>query len=168
MNQPKLFYFDNLKTWDKATILFYILTSVIVAGLYNVLDINSKKYLIVAYAIGTHFLLYLFNYKSLRNLRTYFFWLFMGFIHLFFYFLLKDEKSLYFVNGHAARALGNTTALLLMYQLLRFVSLKIQQKELVCPSWGGGRDFFDNRKVTFIDFALFIVYIGATMLLAYY
>lgn len=167
MNQPKLFYFDNLKTWDKATILFYILTSFIVLGLYNVLDINSKKNLIVAYAIGTHFLLYLFNYKSLRNLRTYFFWLFVGLIHLIFYFFLKDNQNLSFVNGHAARALGNTALLVLIYQLLRFVSLKTQQKELVSPSWGGARDLFDNRKVTIIDFALFIVYIGLTMLLAY-
>jgi len=165
MNQPKLFYFDILKTWDQATIFFYILVSLVIVGMYDNLDVEGRKNLIFNYTIGTHFFLYLFNYKSLRNLTVYFFWLVVGFIHLYFYFQLKDNTNLFFARGHSATGLRNTLILLLLYQLLRFLSAKTQHQELVSPTRGGGTDLFDDRKVTFVDYTFFVVYVGSALLL---
>ena len=69
------------------------------------------------------------------------------------------------VRGHSATGLRNTILLLLLFQVLRFISVSTQGQELVCPSKGSRTDLFDERKVTFIDFFLFVVYIGTSIIL---
>jgi len=72
------------------------------------------------------------------------------------------------MRGHAAAGLKNTLILLLLFQLLRFISIKTQGKELVCPARVGRRDTFDNRLSSIIDGLLFLVYFGSTILLVLY
>lgn len=109
-------------------------------------------------------MLYFVNYKSLRNLTVYLIWIGIAFVHLYFYFQLKDNPSLFYVRGqNSATGLRNTIFLLLLFQLLRFISYRTQGKELVCPTKGGHKDLFDGRKTTYIDIILFMVYIGCTI-----
>jgi hypothetical protein len=72
----------------------------------------------------------------------------------------------YFLKN-AGIGLRNTIILLLLFQVLRFLSLKVQQRELVAPSRGSWIDSFDERIVTVVDFALFFAYFGLLLYLSY-
>jgi hypothetical protein len=75
------------------------------------------------------------------------------------YFKLNDIEYLQSPNGHVSNGLRNTLPLLILFQFLRFCSLKIQGLELVCPGYAGGTDLFDTRKGSIIDFIAFVIYI---------
>ena len=64
MEKP-IFYFDKTTKWDKITILLYILLSIGLTVYYmnNSLDNKLQRGILFGYAIGTHFFLYMFNYK---------------------------------------------------------------------------------------------------------
>lgn len=165
MPQP-IFYFDQLKPWDKITIALYIFLTAALWYYFNITSSHqTQRDILLGYTLGTQLFLYFFNYKSLRNLTVYSFWIAVGFLHLFFYFQLRENTMLQNVRGHSATGLRNTIILLLLFQVLRFISARTQGQELVCPSKGSRTDLFDDRKITFIDFILFVVYIGTAMLL---
>jgi hypothetical protein len=85
--------------------------------------------------------------------------------HLLLYFQLKDNPELQNVRGHAATGLRNTIILLLLYQVLRIISVNTQKQELVAPTRGGTTDIFEGRRITFIDFVLFTVYFATAIIL---
>lgn len=163
-----IFHFKKINTWDKVTMILYVLISIILWCYFeNVTSNKTKGDVLFWYSFGTQFFLYALNYKSLRNLLVYIFWILIGLIHLFIYFQLKDVAMFQMPGGHVATGLRNTIILLLFFQVLRFISLKIQGQELVCPSKYSRTDTFDDREVTQFDFFLFIVYIGATFILLF-
>lgn len=165
MLQP-IFYFEKLNRWDKVIIISYVaLTGILAYFFLNVNSDSSNRSLLSAYTLGTQLFLYFIYYGSLRNLSVYFVWLLLSIGHLYLYYQLKDEASLLNLRGHAATGLRNTVILLLLFQLLRFISIKIQGQELVSPAKGGKRDFFDERNLTVIDYILFAVYFAATIFL---
>lgn len=170
MKISKIFYFEKLKTWDKLTIVIYIILTFVIYYYYlNSIEDKTKHDLVFGYTIGTHFFIYSFNYKSLRNLTVYFFWLIVGIIHLYLYFQLNNNIALYYLNSNSATGLRNTIILLFIFQILRLVSFVSQDQELVCPSKGNNRkDFFDERRITDIDFLLFLAYFGFVFLLFKY
>lgn len=148
------------------TIVLYLFLSIGLLYYFgNATNNKTQRDILLGYAFGTQFFLYFFNYKSLRNLTVYTFWVAIGIIHLYIYIQLKDNQTLLNVRGHSATGLRNTLILLFLFQVLRFISAKTQGQELVCPSKGSRTDLFDERKVTFVDFILFITYIGTTILL---
>ena len=57
--------------------------------------------------------------------------------------------------------------LLLLFQLLRFLSIKIQIREFVAPSKGGNYDIVYNVKVSNTDKILFFIYMGSWFGLSY-
>ncbi|MFT5347750.1 MAG: hypothetical protein ACI9M3_000784 [Bacteroidia bacterium] len=159
------FYAKKITAWDWITIILYLLTSV---GLYFFFENTEfKKNVLFFYCLGSHFFLFSFNYKSLRNFKVYLIWVGFALVHLYFYLQLKDVNSLQNFQGHAAQGLASTLILLVLFQVLRYISLKTQGQELVCPS-RSLTDFFDNRIITGIDFLLFIVYIAACFILILY
>ena len=161
-----LFFFNKLNTWDKVTILFYIILSF---GLWYYFDnttlSENKRNILFFYSLGTQLFLIFFNYKSLRNLTVYFFWIAVGFIHLYIYFQQKYDPNLNFARGHSTTGLKNTIILLFLFQVLRILSIKVQKKELVNPARSNPKDLFGERSVTFIDFILFAIYYGLTIFL---
>lgn len=167
MKQSK-FNFKKLNTWDKVTMVLYVLISIILWYYFeNVTSNKTKRDVLFWYSFGTQFFLYAFNYKSLRNLLVYIFWIVIGLIHLFFYFQLKDVAMFQMPGGHIATGLRNTIFMLLFFQVLRFISLKTQGQELVCPSKYSRTDIFDDREVTQVDFFLFFIYVGMIMILLF-
>ena len=161
MPQP-IFYFDKLSLWDKISIPFYTFLSIGLWYYFIQLDNdNSKRNVLLCYSLGTQFMLYFVNYKSLRNLTVYFIWVIFAFVHLYFYFQFKDNLNLFYVRGQSsATGLRNTIFLLLLFLVLRFISARTQGQELVCPTKGGHTDLFDGRKATYIDIILFFIYFG--------
>lgn len=163
----RIFYFDTLNLWDKISITFYLMVTAICAYFFLCENNSaSNRTLLLFYTLGTQSLLYILNYKSLRNLTVYLIWIIIAIAHLFAFFQLKDNPELQNVRGHAATGLRNTIILLLLFQILRITSLTIQKQELVAPTRGGTTDIFEGRKITFIDFALFVIYFGTTIILS--
>jgi hypothetical protein len=115
---------------------------------------------LVGYTIGTHLFIYLFNYHSLRNLSVYLIWIFFGVGHFIAFMYLKDYDQLRMVKGHAANGLKGTIILLVIFQILRIISLNIQHQELVAPNRGGGIDIFEERSVNWLDYILFVIYMA--------
>ncbi len=165
MLQP-IFYFDKLDLWDQLSIAFYVVVTAI-CGYFLLYSnsANTNRTMLLFYTLGTQLLLYLLNYKSLRNLTVYLIWIVIALAHLFFYFQLNDSPELQNVRGHAATGLRNTIIVLLLYQVLRIVSVNTQKQELVAPTRGGTTDIFEGRKLTLIDYLLFVVYFATTIIL---
>jgi|TARA_B110000977_G_scaffold181676_1_gene242595 hypothetical protein len=69
------------------------------------------------------------------------------------------------LNGNASQGLKNTVVMLVLFQVLRFVSLKIQNLELV-PADRSGFNDLDERKISMVDYILFFIYPGMTAFLA--
>jgi hypothetical protein len=65
------------------------------------------------------------------------------------------------VHGTALSGLLNTIPLLMLFQLLRYLSFAIQHREFVAPSRGSTTDLFENKKITLADYTIFIIYILA-------
>ncbi len=164
-----IFRFDKLKPFDKWTIALYLILTLGLVYYFNSTEnIASKRNVIFMYPFITQLALYGLNYKSLRNLTVFFAWVAIGLLHLYFYFSLKDDKTLQMFRGHSTASLKNTISLLCLHQAFRLVSIKIQGKELVSPSKGfnNATDIYDNRNITTTDYVLFFTYIGCAIILA--
>jgi hypothetical protein len=130
------------------------------------LNVDKKADVIFIYGLGTHLILYTFLYKSLRNLTVFFIWLLFGLLHLLAYFELKDNTALQMFNGHSTTPLRNTIPLLVLYQMLRLVSLKIRGQELVVPNKISRTDMFDERQPTWVDFVYLIIFWTVSILIS--
>ncbi len=149
------FYFEELNSWDKGAIGLYGLASIVFI-IHNYFGANEyKREFLMLYTISPQICSYAFNYGSLRNLKSFFIWYGFGTLHIIFYFLLRNND----VYGGASGTLLNTVILLLIYQVLRMISLKVQHQELAVPT-RSGKDLLDNRDITFLDFVLIVVYMG--------
>ena len=163
-SEHPFFRFYALDWWDKSTIAVYtILTIIICYLLYNRPPYDFKG-LISGYGFATHLFLYFFNYKSLRNFYVYLFWCAIGILHLYLYFQFKDDKLLDFYRTSAFLPFRNTLILLVLFQLLRWLSRKVSGLELVAPS-KSRTDIWDGRKATPIDLVCFVVFFAATVIL---
>ncbi|PTB97273.1 hypothetical protein C9994_03600 [Marivirga lumbricoides] len=148
-----IFYFEKPSKWDLVTILLYI---ALTAFIY-LTNIPSKVDWLFGYSFGTHLFLYFFNYKSLRKLNIWLIWIIFSLIHIYLYREYVDISSLQMFRGPAAHGLQFTWLLLILFQVLRLLSIKIQNRELVAPA-KSRTDIWDNRKVTLVDFILFVIY----------
>jgi len=165
--RKNIFYFETLKKFDYISITVYILISLILLGCCYQASAEANKALIFAYGLGTCIFLYGFGYRSLRNLTVYFIWIGIALVHLLIYFQVKDDAGLAMENAHAAIGLRNTLPMLMLFQILRFINIKIQNQELVAPSWGSSTSVFDRRRVNFMDFISFAIYIAVFTILSF-
>lgn len=126
---------------------------------------TDKGDVITVYTILTQFFLLMFNYKAMRNLSSFSVWFIIGITHLFFFYHFKAHY--WFTGSWQLKTTGlrNTVPLLIIYQIARFVSVKIQQQEFVIPSKGSRRDIFEERTVNFLDVLLFIFLMASMVIL---
>lgn len=161
-----IFYFEKLKPYDKWSIGIYLSLTLVLFYFFLYSENNQTKHeIIFGYTLSTQLLIYPFCHKSLRNLKVYFIWLLIGIMHLYLYFLLKDDPTLIMPRGHATFQLKNTLLLLIIYQVLRFLSLKIQKQEFVCPERGLKTDVLGERKPNWLDITLSFIYFSAVFIL---
>lgn len=157
----KLLKKENLTLNEIITIIIYCLISlaILLVFIYSN-NIELKKTILSFYSSSTVLFLYIFGYKSLRKMIFTQIWIFISLMHLTFFLLTKDKTDLFYKRGSAVNIFGYTIIAVILIQLFRFISLKIQKKELVCPS-RNGIDMFDNRKTNFFDTIFFLFYILA-------
>ena len=150
-NQP-FFRAYPLNKWNIVTIVGYTLFSV--GLLFYYLFANQPKVgILPVYLIVTQLGLYFGQYRAIRNVYVHAFWFMVGIAHLVTAYYIAHNPALSGVCG----LLTNTLATVILLQLLRFASLKLQGKELVAAD-KGSFDMFKERKITWTDRLLFFVY----------
>ena len=156
--ENKLIRCYKLSKWNIITVCFYVLLSFFLWSYYFE-NKTDQKQILFYYGFGTQFFIYGCQYRALRNFNYFLIWTVIAIIHFCIYLTIKDFSELAFVNGHAALGLRSTIITLLLFQFLRFISLKIQNKELAVPSRNGKTDLLDERKITIVDIICFMVFI---------
>lgn len=143
----------------------YLLLTVLLLYFFQGAAAPFRKNMLIAYAVASQFLLYFLGYGSLRKLSVFLICLGIAALHFYGWMQWHGDPLLQTRRGHAATGLRNTFFLLVLYQVLRFISLGIQRRELVAPSKGSATDLYDGRDLTVIDYLLCVVYCAALFLL---
>ncbi|KAA9338573.1 hypothetical protein F0P96_07010 [Hymenobacter busanensis] len=113
--------------------------------------------LLLVYTLGTQFWFLLFGFRQLRNITLYLTWCCWGLAHLLAYFALNHT------SGYEG-PLRNTLVLLLLFQGLRYLSLRLRQVDFI-PAVGKPPWYVDGRRATGVDFLLTHLYMGIILLL---
>ncbi|SDI10449.1 hypothetical protein ACRQ5D_09125 [Mucilaginibacter sp. P25] len=158
----KLFiHYEELKYWERVVFVVYAIVTLCLASSRLFFSEGVRQTVIFMYATLTQAFLYIFLYVSLKNFRSYLIWLCFGTVHVFLYLYFKGDNDLELPNGTASGPLLNTIPLLLLFQLLRFLSREFQKRDFVVPTKGGGPDLIENKQLTAADYILFTVYMAS-------
>ncbi|XHR94500.1 hypothetical protein ACFJIV_30210 [Mucilaginibacter sp. UC70_90] len=152
-------HYEALKRWEIATFLIYASITLYIIWLCFEGGNKIQNETVFGYAVFTQTCLYILLYVSLRNFTSYLIWVCFGVVHLVMYLAFKDSQGL---QGHKAdlfAALANTLPLLLLFQFLRYFSIKIQGREFVVPEKNSDTDLIENKKVSSVDSVICIIYI---------
>ena len=144
--------------------IVYVLLSVEFCYFLRFAKSETQNQSLYFYAVFTQLFLYHMFYKPMRNMNVYIYCIFIGILHLCLYQLLKENASIINFHNNKIISLRNTIILILIFQFLRFISLRTQKQELVSIS-KNKRDLFDGRESTRIDFILYATYIASTFIL---
>lgn len=154
----KLFIKEKL---NFKNLLFISIYSIVSFFIYVYFDVtkNPQNNILFCYTFFTHFYLITFDYRALRKLKYFSFWMIIALIHFVIYLNIRNNDSFAFVNGHAANGLRTTLFLLISFQIIRFFSFEIQEMDYVMPSKYGKMDMFNERKFTSWDvfFSMFLL-----------
>jgi hypothetical protein len=165
--QKPFFYFEELKDFDKVAIGAYGIFTVVLIFVFFFADDKTKQFVLIMYCILPQLFIYFFLYVSLRNFTAYLIWFAFGLLNLILFFFFKSNERLNMVRGNPAWELLNTIILLWLFQVLRFLSLKVQKREFRTVS-RNGKDLFENKDISGTDYLIFIIYFvswfGLTML----
>ncbi len=148
MSISKFLYFDKFKAWDWITIGVYLLITIYIFSIKSI-DFQSR-FPIFWYSIGTYFFTYFFNYESLRKFNVWLIWFGFSLIHVFIYYRLELDQ----VDWPSIRGLRNYSVFLIIHQVFRLASLKIQKKEFVALG-KSKTDLWDERLIRVTDLVLF-------------
>nr|WP_322624997.1 hypothetical protein [uncultured Flavobacterium sp.] len=77
----------------------------------------------------------------------YLFWLLVSIGHSITAYIIKDITLFQFAAGHLSMMMANTLFLVMILQVLRYISVTLQGHEFITP-----RDIHNERKVTWVDF----------------
>jgi hypothetical protein len=154
------FYNQPLTRVDKFTLFIYTILTLALIGFYLFNKDDSGVWL-MGYAVLTQLFSFFFLYVALRNAAFFLVVYGFGLIHLIMYFLMVDHFAIQTVNFSYLATLRNTIVLLTFFQVLRWLSIKIQNREFVVPTKGGDTDLIENKKTSFADYVFLFIYIGA-------
>lgn len=158
--QKPFIHYEPLKPWEITVIKIYAIITLCIASSSLILSAEGRQVAIIIYAGFTQLFSYVFLYVSLRNFKVYLIWFSFGVIHFILYLCFKADIELEMVNGNPSRLLINTLPLLLLFQLLRYFSMKAQRREFVVPAKGGGPDIIERKNVSGIDYLILLIYLG--------
>jgi hypothetical protein len=144
-------------------VVIYIIISLLILICCNSnVGIEFKKILIIMYSFISQYLLVSFGYKSIRKLNFFLLSICIGLIHLGVYISNSNKTEYNFVNGSAFIGMKLTLFTIAFYYLLRVISLKIQNKELDCPT-SSGIELLGYNRTTFVDGLLYFILYAAIM-----
>lgn len=159
--QKPFFYFEELTDRDKVPILIYTLFTIVLMFLLIFGDNKLRADSLFFYIILPQLIFIFFLYVSLRNFKVYLIWFSFSLLHVVIFIFSKMYDQLLAPYAHFAIG-ANTVLLLLLFQGLRCVSLKVQHREFVNPAKSmNGKDLVENRKVSTTDYFLSLLYFAS-------
>lgn len=150
-----LFNKEKLSIKNLLFIAIYITVSFFIYVYYEVTK-NPQNSILFGYTFLTHFWLICFDYRALRKLNYFCFWLLVGIIHFVIY--LK-------INGYAAIGFRTTLILLICFQFVRLLSFEVQGMDYVLPQKHSKMDMFEEREYTNWDHFLTFLLLGLILIL---
>jgi hypothetical protein len=149
-------YFLKLSTWDKISLLLYIVFTIYVSivGLYQ---IESQKTVLVMYSVFTPFFLFTLNCRSLRNFSVFLVWVGIAVYHIWLSFKIRDFTVILSNDRKLVEGVSYTWVFLLLYFVLRVIHLKLRGIEFM-PLEKSYYGKLDNRKLHVLDYLIFIVF----------
>ncbi|TSJ40367.1 hypothetical protein FO440_11450 [Mucilaginibacter corticis] len=149
--QKPFFYFEELSDGDKLLIGIYSFFTVALLFIWLFGSTELKWRSTFFYEVIPQLAIIFGLYISIRNFKAYLIWMGFGLVHLlvFIYLTLSGQTLDY--NGHMGVGI-NTVLLLLLFQGLRYFSLKFQHREFVNPAKSYSytkpyaKDFFEKKK----------------------
>lgn len=154
-----------ISRWEIVILTSYLLLTLVLLYFFQESGPPVRKNMLIAYSVASQFLLYFLGYGSLRKLSVFLICLGIAALHFYGWMQWHGDPLLQTRRGPAATGLRNTFFLLVLYQVLRFISLQVQRREVVAPSKGSATDLYDGRDLTVIDYLLCVVYCAALFLL---
>lgn len=133
---------------------------------YGLIEIGKVKALTNFYFFMIPLLLIGLLFRNLRNTRFYIIWTIVGLIQLFIYFLVKDNPEFYFPRGTAFDGLKALLPVLIMFQILRQISLKVYKREMIISirhyrmSW---YEEEEKRNMTLIEVLFSLILFGTSI-----
>ncbi len=155
----KLFKKEKLNYRNIIFLAIYTIVSFFIYVYFEVTK-NPQNNILTFYTFFTHFSLIIFDYRALRKLNYFCFWMIIAVIHFVIYLNIIDNNSYTFVNGHAANGFKTTLILLVSFQIVRLFSFEVQGMDYVMPSKSGKMDIFDEREFTKWDIFFSMIMLG--------
>ena len=133
---------------------------------YDLIEIGKVKTLTNFYFFMIPLLLIGLMFRNLRDTRFYIIWTIVGLIQLFIFFLVKDNPDFYFPRGTAFDGLKALLPVLIMFQILRQISLRVYKREMVISirqyrmSW---YEEEESRNMTWIEVLFSMILLGTSI-----
>jgi len=161
--RQSFFYFKELTNFDQFAVFAYAILTIIMLLVMFLGRNDAKLFAMIMCAVVPQLSIYLFLYASLRNMTSYVIWFGFGLLHVVLYFLFKYASILPSEDRDGSIIFLNTIILLWLFQILRYLSFKMQKREFVSPAKAHPKDLFDERSATGTDYFIFVVYWGTFM-----
>ena len=164
-------YSEPLNQFDKITIGFYVVFSIGFLMGYAFGFVTDPGMLMIYISVPQFCFVFLL-YVSLRNFKVYLIWLSFSMINLIIYLGLLGIHELRLFRNLLFTGSVDTIIMLLLFQLMRYISLNEQAREFVNPAKANnGKDLIENRQVSNIDYIISVFYffsfIGLMMISLY-
>ncbi len=153
---------------DLIILLTHILVCLILYTIYeyNLIEIGKVKAWTQAYFFLTPLLLIGLFFRNLRNDRFYILWLIIGIVQLFIYFQVKDNPDFYYPRGTAFDGLKALLPVLIIFQILRQISLKVYKREMIISIRHYRMSLYEekeNRNMTWIEVLFSLILLGTSI-----
>jgi len=100
-------------------------------------------------------------------MRYYVIWVFIGVIQLTVYFYINDNPDFIFPNETGLSGLKALLPVLIMFQILRQISIKFFHREMIISMRYGRMTWYeeeDKRNMTWIEVLFTFILVGTTIL----
>ncbi|MES2277495.1 MAG: hypothetical protein V4592_15835 [Bacteroidota bacterium] len=148
MEKP-FFYFEPLKLSDIVPMIAYAVITIGVFLKIFLVPAQNNINLLFLYALISQGCIWAFLYASLRNFASYMIWFLFAIVHIILYFFLKNIQAFQNWSYMHIIYLFNAIILLLVFQICRFFSFKIQHREFYFAR--SGKDINSGSKASITD-----------------
>ncbi|MCH2235610.1 MAG: hypothetical protein MK078_15320 [Crocinitomicaceae bacterium] len=142
---------------DSYLYLGYLIISLVVFGILFLVNSEEIYKVLLGYTLLTQMTIYGVFYRSLRYLKFNLYWLLIAFLHAVAYYFLKDDPYLQSDKIDVTIDLLFTGAFVLLFNLLRLVTVLIMRSEFE-TNFAYGSSLFDERKLNVGEWIAFVVY----------
>jgi hypothetical protein len=134
---------------------------------FQLVSLKIIKSCIFDYFLILPFILIFLLFRNLRNIKFYFFWFIFGLLQLLVYYNAKDNTDFFFARGTGLVSLKILLPVLIMFQILRQISLIVYKQEMILSLRHFRMSFYEeeeNRNMTWME-VLFSLILYATAII---